>query len=106
MAYIDKIYVESHKEFFLFYDWCIKFQDLCKCETQLNILDYFYFTPDDVREGYYNGGLPISNFSETINKWLYLHCPIEFVRNRLLEQYGRTFENIKEKNIKLYIDRG
>ena len=106
MSSVDRMYVKSRKEFVELYDWCVKFKDLCKREIQIDILDCFYFTPDDEYDVDCTIESAVAYFTETIDKWLYLHCPIEFVRNRLLEQYGRTFENIRKKHIKLYINKG
>lgn len=39
--------------------------------------------------------IPMTNFSYKIDRWLICHCPIEFVRKRLKEQYSKEFDNIK-----------
>jgi hypothetical protein len=31
---------------------------------------------------------PISNFPEEADYWLFFHCPLVWVRKRILEQYG------------------
>jgi hypothetical protein len=109
MAGIDKIYCDSKKDFVLFWNWCSKFQDYCKSETGRDILDYFYGTPDDISDkpGYWCREFPITNFTEKIDMWLYTHCPVEFVRRRLEEQYRNLYRKFRRKNsIMLYLDRG
>ncbi|MDR2005330.1 MAG: hypothetical protein LBQ74_20090 [Prevotella sp.] len=94
MAYIDKIYCYSRKEFEPFWDWCNKFRKECQQDTGRDILDYFYCTPDEIdKKGYYPYGFAITNFSEKIDMWLYRHCPVQFIRDRLREQYGKYIEN-------------
>lgn len=39
--------------------------------------------------------IPMTNFPYKIDRWLIRHCPIEFVRKRLKEQYSKEFDNIK-----------
>lgn len=106
MAYIDKIYCYSRKEFRQFWDWCIKFQKECLRDTGKNLLDHFYYTPDEVdKDGYYPYGFPITNFPEKIDMWLYKHCPVNFVRERLREQYPDIDRQIKVRHIMLYLDK-
>ena len=113
MAAIDKISVNSYREFCEFYNWCVKFNDMCLKEINCSLLDYFYITPYEPNEDYdyeYNGvsfpiGLTIANFPEAIDKWLYKHCSVSFVRKRLKEQYRDGIKGVRERDIKLYIDR-
>lgn len=99
MAAIDKIYCYSKRDFLEFYNWCNKFKDLCYKETQKNILNYFYTTPETYDTDYniYTNGVPITNFPLTIDKWLDKHCPIQWVRNTYLHNTLKT---------ELYLDRG
>jgi len=39
------------------------------------------------KSGYDKNKRPISNFPENIDKWLLKNCPIEWVVNRIKEQY-------------------
>lgn len=86
MAAIDRIYCNSRKDFVEFYEWCEMFEEECYKDTQLNLTDYFYITPwqwdekdKNVRER------PITNTSFTIDMWLWKHCPLKFVREKLNE---------------------
>lgn len=107
MAGIAKIYCSSKKNFVEFYNWCKKFDFLCKKETQLSLLDYFYVTPEEYDTAYssYAFGVPITCFRESTDMWLLKHCPIEWVRNYILNvQYVSV--KIKPKDINLYLDYG
>ena len=109
MAGIDKIYCDNYKDFEMFWNWCEKFDYLFQKETHLSLLWGFYCKSKEEflewfgKDGYKPYGYPITNFSETHNLWLIKHCPIEFVRKRLLEQY-KSYK-IKNKEIELYIDK-
>lgn len=103
MAAADKIRANTKREFLEFYNWCEKFQEVCLKETQKNILDYFYVTPEtyDTAFSCYSNGVPVANFPAAINKWLAKHCPIVWVR----ERYDYISSQCKTKDILLYIDK-
>ena len=109
MAGIDRIYVTSYKDFCKFYDWCDKFKDFCYKETQLNILDYFYYNKEEFLEYFGNGsyvfGKPATNFSHSIDMWLIKHCPINWVRDRLLNIQYKSLR-VSKNDIDLYLDYG
>ena len=74
MAAIDKIYGTKvqHDEFRA---WCEQHKP--------EALKHFYrWDWDD------DGEHPITNFPESLDMWLLLYCPLEFVRHRLYEQHG------------------
>ena len=76
MASIDKIYgtKAQHDEFRA---WCT--------QNKPEALEFFYDWMWD------DGGVhPIANFPEKIDFWLWVSCPIEFVTDRIREQYGLT----------------
>jgi hypothetical protein len=71
MAAIDKIY-GTRKQWnrlhaFLF-------------QTKIEYIEKYMYTQPEV-EG------PIANFSKEANEWLWENCPLDFVRERLAEQY-------------------
>jgi len=106
MASIDKIYSYSRKELEQFWNWCTKFQAECNQDTGRNILDYFYYNPDEIdKQGYYPNGFPATNFPRKIDLWLWKHCPISFIRERLEEQYPDLSRQINNKHIQLYLDK-
>ena len=110
MAGIDKIYCESYKQYIEFYDWCKMFQKECFKDTQYDILEGFYYTPEEFadyfsKDGYHILGVPMTNFCESINMWLIKHCPIDWIRDRVLNEQYRSL-NIKNKDIELYLNKG
>lgn len=87
MAIIDKIYgTKAQRD--EFFNWC-----------KINLpsaLQYFYKWEDqwDPQKEH-----PITNFPTSIDIYLYHYCPIEFVKNRLLEQYSLFyFEELAQRN--------
>ena len=73
MAAIDKIY-GTQEDYDVFYAWLQ--------EHQPAFLRSLY-----PKRGYYAEDRPIANFSVAEDKWLYEHCPLDFVQKRLAEQY-------------------
>lgn len=103
MAGIDKLYCYTKKDFLEFYHWCEKCDYLCKRDTQLSLLDYFYTTPEmyDTAYSCYTRGVPIANFRESMDMWILYHCPIRWVREYMLNiQYPSL--KLKTKRIMLY----
>ena len=47
----------------------------------------------------------MTNFCESINMWLIKHCPIDWIRDRVLNEQYRSL-NIKNKDIELYLNKG
>jgi hypothetical protein len=75
MAAIDKIY-GNIEQYDLFYDW-VK-------QSKPEFLRGFYPRDPD----YYTSDIrPISNFREDADRWLIKNCNIDFVVERLKEQY-------------------
>lgn len=75
MAAVDKIY-GSTEEYDEFYTWVV--------DNNPELQMFFY-----QRDGYRNNkSRPITNFPTWADKWLMKNCPIEFVRERILEQYN------------------
>jgi hypothetical protein len=95
MAAIDKIY-GTQKQYNEFKKWLKENQKPIKCsigfewngnkqkETFKMALptEYLYS-----RNGYDKNDRPISNFPQNIDKWLLKNCPIEWVVNKIKEQY-------------------
>lgn len=100
MAGIDKIYATSYKQYKEFHDWCIIFQSLCYRETNLDLLQYFYYTEQEVIDyigikGHIPYGFPITNFPCSVDKWLLKRCPIKWIR-----EYMIYIQHIKEPKLK------
>jgi len=80
MASIDKIYATKEQRDALA-DWLQ--------ENKPEYLKYLYYwdwPPNDTREH------PISNFPEHVDVFLYNNCPLQFVKNRIAEQYGESLQ--------------
>ena len=78
MAAIDKLYASfgDYREFIV---WCI----IHKPSLLKNVYDPFYPAWDNpMREQ------PIAYFSHKQDRYLYWHCPLDFVREYLREQCG------------------
>ncbi len=82
MASVDKIYGTREQ-------W-IKLHDFLE-KKKPEYLGYLYPKPP---EKLWNSfGIPISNFSYEADCWLKKHCPLEFVQERLKEQYATGIED-------------
>lgn len=78
MASIDKLFgtINQYHELL---KW-LKVND----KTLINSL---YMEEDSLPEDDGSSDYTIANFSILEDKWLYLHCPLDFVINRISEQY-------------------
>lgn len=104
MAEIDRIYCSSRKDFIEFYEWCEMFEEECYKDTQKYITDYFYITPHRWDEKDKNvWGMAITNTPFSIDMWLWKHCPVKFVRERLNEWGGYSCK-ISKKQL-FYIEK-
>lgn len=78
MAAIDKLY-GTKAQHDTFREWCAALKP--------EALEFFYdWMWDD------DGVHPITNFPDEIDFWLWVNCPLEFVTDRIREQYGLTGE--------------
>jgi hypothetical protein len=84
MASIDRIYGTA-QEFNEFKEW-LK-------QNKPEAIKYLYYPDDDTWETYWNDGRqhPMSSFPEDIDKWLYYNCPLEYITERIFEQYNGEF---------------
>lgn len=92
MAWIDKTYVDNYKDYKRLYDWCASVGTVTDdYGTRINPLWYINIWEEKNFEGKKDnglGGLPVWNTPEYFDVWLIRNCPIDFVQNRLKEQYG------------------
>lgn len=93
MAAIDKLRCRYYSDFIDFVVWCITYKP--------SLLNNFYY-PFITRDEWYNWQkecstntdyvdvreLPIANFRFKQDKYLYWHCPLDFVREYLETQCG------------------
>ena len=104
MAAIDKLYFDSAKEIKEFYEWAEMFDDYCIKETQLSLIDCFYirswwFKDDNY---FYPHKIPVINTPISIDRWLWKHCPLSFVREKMRDWWGYDKDY---KDTLFYIDR-
>jgi hypothetical protein len=88
MAGIDKIY-GTLKEYEKFKAWCK--------EEFPEALHFFYEWGDEWEWG--NMEHPMTNFPEWVDKKLLKICPLDFVTDRIKEQYGIEEKKAKPKYI-------
>jgi hypothetical protein len=88
MASIDKIYGTAN-EFRVLKDWIDK--------NKPDAHKHLYWPDDDTWETEWNDDKhhPMSNFTEEIDIWLYKNCPLDFIVERIAEQYGEDW--VKEQ---------
>jgi hypothetical protein len=83
MAGIDKIY-GTQAQYDEFREWLEKNKpdavDYLSSKVSEQVQYGIDFTPDSIRT--------ISNFPESIDMWLLDNCPIEFIRERIKDQYN------------------
>lgn len=95
MAYIDKLCVSFYTERTHFITWCIRHNP----KLLHNIYDPYGITQEEwnnrqsKRRNVHNGEveyqpLVIANFTRKQDKFLYWHCPLDFVRSYLNKQCG------------------
>lgn len=92
MAVVDKFCIAYHGDFMDFAIWCNR--------VKPSLLNNFYRETISRREwdewqlkvdletGKAYSKLQVAQFTEKQNKWLYWHCPFDFVREYLREQCG------------------
>lgn len=89
MATIDKIY-GTHDQYFELYDWCSEnIPEACK---------FFYGEREDLN---HDEERTLANFPYRIDKYLIQNCPIEFVQDRLVVQYGDEYDAILNEGNKV-----
>ena len=93
MSAIDILYCNSYKDYTNFEFWCVvhnkslhaKFFNIFITESKWEILQQQHSTSlFNGKEAY----VPIANFTSKLDKYLYWHCPFDFVREYLEEQCG------------------
>lgn len=77
MAALDKIY-GTKEQMLEFRNWCKK--------NNKEALNYFYTWTDEMLKS--NSEHVITNFPITTDRWLIQNCPINWVKDKIHEQYG------------------
>ena len=93
MAGIDKTYIDNYEDYKRYYDWCLSNNLEFYRKYRVNLTDFFY---DLVESNFKEKQLiPICNTPQYMDVYLIRNCPIEFVQNRLKEQYKSDYESIR-----------
>ena len=77
MAAVDKIY-GNKEEYYTLWNWCKK--------RNKEALGYFYDWDWDCED--WDGIHPLTNFPESIDMWLLENCDLDWVVDRIKNQYG------------------
>lgn len=89
MAAIDKIYgnKKQHEEF---YNWCKE-----NCPPALR---WFYYTPDEVEKFPIDDEdeVVVANFPKEVDHFMLYNCDIDWVTERIWDQYGLSVGNLLE----------
>ena len=115
MAIIDKTYV-NREEYFEALEWA-KSLGIITLENgyKFNLVDYIKFYNNDLEhpENNYTEGCTefiLWNAPQWLDRWLWVNCPLDFVKNQLKFQYSeeilKEFENWKYYNPKNNLDFG
>lgn len=105
MAVIDKTYIKTYNQYKEVCDWCkdvVVTFDINK-KIKFKPSDFIYeYTEDDFKNLPENGELVLWNTPCYMDKWLIRNCSIDFIQNRLKEQYGDDYDDIKNGNCEMY----
>lgn len=86
MATIDKTYTNKWEEYCEYRDWAMGQKFVCPNGDIIRPIDYLYrWNKEDFDGEKY---LPIMNTPLSLDYFLIKHCPIRFVRNRMLDVHG------------------
>jgi hypothetical protein len=94
MAAIDKIYVNSYKDYLEFKDWCEKQPPLYdKYDKEARLIDYVY----KYNEPFNDICVPIFRGPYYADAYLIRNCPFDYIQKELMVNYGHwSQERIKE----------
>ena len=120
MSYIDKTYISTYQQFTQVRNWCRDKKVKLKNGLTYNAIDFLAY-PDMTENEFnewkneviqnhmkiYNESqeeaekhfeIPLWNTPTYFDIWLIRNCPIDFIQNRLKEQYDEDYEKIKNYN--------
>ena len=102
MAAIDKIYVNTYEEYLQFKEWCKqqpKLKD--KYGVEASLLDYLY-----KYDSPFKGNHPIFNAPYYLDAYVIRNCPLSFIQEELMLNYGYKSQKTIEEMYKIVMDRG
>lgn len=111
MAAIDKTYIKTYSQYKEVYDWCkdivVTLDNIFNKNISFKPVDFIYeWTEDDFNQLPENGELVLWNTPYYMDKWLIRNCSIDFIQERLKEQYGEEYNKIKDGNCEMYERNG
>lgn len=111
MARINKTYIKTYNQYKEVCDWCkdivVKFDNTFVKNGSFKPFDFIYeYTEDDFKSLGENIDLVLWNTPWYMDKWLIKNCPIDFIQERLKEQYGNDYDDIKNGNCEMYERNG
>ena len=86
MAAIDKTYTSSWKDYMSLVEWCKDKSFVLKNGDVIRPSNYIYKWQEEEFDGEHER--PVWNTPVYLDIWLIRNCPIEFIQERLKEQYG------------------
>ena len=86
MAGIDKTYTSSWEEYSSLVEWCKDKSFVLKNGDVVRPSRYIYKWQKEDFDG--EREIPVWNTPTYLDIWLIRNCPIEFIQERLKEQYG------------------
>lgn len=113
MAGIDKTYIHNYAQYKEVYDWCKDKEVTLKNEVTFKPLDFLYEITEEEfnnnkkewieknlkflskKELEKNYEFPIWNTPLYFDIWLIRNCPINFIQDRLKQQYKEEYDQIK-----------
>ena len=98
MAAVDKIYVNSYKEYKEFQEWLLKQPKLKdKYGTEISIYNYFFYWWDDPKYWEKDESRPAFSAPYYVDAYIIRNCPLEYVQKDLMLNYGhKNQEDIDE----------
>ena len=86
MAGIDKTYTSSWEEYRSLVEWCKDKSFVLKNGDVIRPIKYIYKWEEEDFDG--EREIPVWNTPTYLDIWLIRNCPLEFIQERLKEQYG------------------
>ena len=109
MAGIDKTYIKTYNQYKEVCDWCKDIVVTFGINKNIKFKPSDFineYTKDDFNQLPENGELVLWNTPQYMDEWLIKNCPIDFIQNRLKEQYGDDYDDIKNGNCETYKRNG
>ena len=102
MAAIDKIYVDTYDKYLQFKEWCEKQPTLKdKYGVESSLMDYLYKYKEPFERSH-----PIFKGPYYLDAYIIRNCPLDFIQEELMLNYGHKSQKTIEEMYKIVMDRG